>query len=516
MDIKNLLAVTTTLLFLSSQCGADVTKNYEPVAKEVLQHCRPVEGQQNDLSLNPINGLRDIINWQIHSKNNDTAIYLQQLKLKLAFDEPTFQAIKTTVDSSNHGDETRILAQVRNTRQFIDQCLAKYKFIQALDKIRFKYGVAPVNSDQEKEILATLQLEIDKVKTRGENKHVVREINMNDLSSIGKAVDDAAMIFNTEGILKFGLQGFCDLFGDHQGIRRGETVVVSALQHKWKSGVLLTAAPQLAYFNKPTFLRLPPPEEGKEDKRKALMLHICLENELVGDMMQIYKYIREQLERTPINITGLTAEEKEFAANYVKNFFDSTGFEFKMVQYAAGELDYAGVFDLIEGYEEEGYEIHFVSLDYMGKMSTRGCVEGPHGKNIQDLYQRLQGFFLRKRIAFLTAHQMSTEAKSLVRDGEETLVKAVCELGYYAGCRTVDNEVDMEIYQHLVEIGKKKYITWQRGKHRKPGEITPSEMKFCVYEMQLIATIPWDVGDEPRYSRRLPGYGNSDINVDLF
>lgn len=139
-----------------------------------------------------------------------------------------------------------------------------------------------------------------------------------------------------------------------------------------------------------------------------------------------------------------------------------------------------------------------------------------HGKDIQDLYQRMQNFMLRKKIGFLTAHQMSTEAKALERGGEAILVKAVCELGYYAGCRTVDNEVDMEIYQHKVIIGGRHYLTWQRGKHRKPGNPTDENMKFCVYEMLPVATIPWDYDREPRYQRRIPGYGNNEVNMDMF
>ena len=194
-----------------------------------------------------------------------------------------------------------------------------------------------------------------------------------------------------------------------------------------------------------------------------MILHITLENDPLGELLFAYRYIREQLEGVPTSITNLSEEEKAFAKKYVVDFFKESGFHFEVVQYAAGEFGYSDLFAAIESYEELGFEIHMLTLDYMGKMSTRGCVDGPHGKNIQDLYQRLQNYMLRKKIALLTAHQMSTEAKALERNGEEILVKAVCELGYYAGCRTVDNEVDMEIYQHIVKIGGKSYMTWQRG-----------------------------------------------------
>lgn len=518
MDIKSILATATTMLFLSGCAGEHVLKNYKSTVDEVMSTCRPAEGTAVDFAKNPITGLRDVINWQLHSSSYDKELFLQQVKLKLGQDETTFNAIKMGVEAPMD-DELRVVSKLRILKSSIDSNINKLKFGQKLDRIRFKFGQAAVGSEEEKLLLEELQLGLEQIKGNGiggVKKHLVREISLNNADSVGNGFDDAMNVYNTNGILTFGLQGWNDLFGDHQGIRRGETVVISALQHKWKSGAMLSSAIQAAYFNKPTYLNLPEPKEGQEDKRKAMFLHVTLENDALGELLFAYKYIREQLEGVPTSITNLSSEEKEYAKLYVNKFFNDCGFEFTICQFAAGEFGYSDLFNVIEGYEELGYEIHFISLDYMGKMSTRGCVDGPHGKNIQDLYQRLQNFMLRKKIALLTAHQMSTEAKALERNGEEILVKAVCELGFYAGCRTVDNEVDMEIYQHIVKQGGRSYMTWQRGKHRKPGTVTPDLMRFCVYEMYELAVIPWDVKGEPKYTRRLPGYGNNDVSVDMF
>lgn len=518
MDIKSILATATTMLFLSGCAGEHVLKNYRPTVDEVMETCRPTEGQTVDFAKNPITGLRDVINWQLHSASYDKELFLQQVKLKLGQDEATYNAIKMGLDTPMD-DELRLISKIRILKSGIDSNINKLKFEKNLDRIRFKFGQSEIGSEEEKALLEELQLGIEKIRGNGiggAKKHLVREINLNSSESVATGLDDAMSVYNTNGILGFGLQGFNDLFGDHQGIRRGETVVISALQHKWKSGALFTSAIQAAYFNEPTYLVLPEPKEGQEDKRKALFLHITLENDALGELLFAYKYIREQLEGIPTSISNLSAEEKEYAKLYVNKFFNDCGFEFRICQFAAGEFGYSELFGVVDSYEELGLEVHFISLDYMGKMATRGCVDGPHGKNIQDLYQRIQNYMLRKKIALLTAHQMSTEAKALERNGEEILVKAVCELGFYAGCRTVDNEVDMEIYQHIVKQGNKSFMTWQRGKHRKPGNITPDLMRFCVYEMFETAVIPWDVNGEPRYTRRLPGYGNNDVSADLF
>lgn len=518
MDIKSVLATAVTMMFLSGSIGDHVLQNYSATLDDVMANCKPADGEQLDFAKSPISGLRDVITWQLHSTSYDKDLFLQQVKLKLGQDESTFAAVKLGVDV-DYEDELKIIGKINILKSDIDSKINKLKFEHKLSQLRFKYGVATVGSEEEKAVLEELQLHLEKIKGNGiggAKRLLVREINFNDELSVSSGIDEAMEVYNTKGILTYGLQGYCDLFGDHQGIRRGETCVISALQHKWKSGALLSGAIQLAYFNTPTYLRLPEPKEGQEDKRKALILHITLENDALGELLFTYKYIREQLEGIPTSITNLSPEEKKAAQQYVNNFFNNSGFEFKVLQYAAGEFGFSELFAVIESYESLGYEIHHVSLDYMGKMGTRGCVDGPHGKNIQDLYQRIQNFMLRKKIAFTTAHQMSTEAKALERAGEEILVQAVCELGFYAGCKTVDNEVDVEIYQHIVKVAGKSYMTWQRGKHRKPGAITPDLMRFCVYEMYEMAVLPWDKGLQPRYTRRLPGYGNNDVSPDMF
>lgn len=517
MDIKSILATAASMLFLSGAAGEHVLNNYRSTVDDVMGVCKPMDTTNVDSVRNPINGLRDVINWQLNNTSYDKDLFLQQVRLKVGNDSSIYDGIKLVVNPEY--DEVKRITKILGLKATLDGCISKMQFINKLDYLRFNYAKAEQGTADEQSLLDDLTLSLEKVRTGGNlgvSKYLVREIDLSNIESIKESIDAGMDLYSNTGILTFGLQGFNDLFGDHQGIRRGETVVVSALQHKWKSGVLLTSLIQACFFNEPTYIRLKPPIEGEVDKRKALMLHITLENDALGDLLHAYKYIREQQTGEETSITNLSVDEKAYAANYVYDEFRKQGFEVKIAQYAAGEFGYANLFALVENYEALGYEIHMITLDYMGKMSTRGCVTGPHGKDIQDLYQRVQNFMLRKKIAFMTAHQMSTEAKALERNGEAVLVEAVCELGYYAGCRTVDNEVDMEIYQHLVSIGGKKYVTWKRGKHRKPGTITPDAQKFCVYQMQNVATIPWDAQGDARYSRRLSGYGNNDVSADMF
>jgi hypothetical protein len=74
----------------------------------------------------------------------------------------------------------------------------------------------------------------------------------------------------------------------------------------------------------------------------------------------------------------------------------------------------------------------------------------------------------RKRILFVTPHQLSTEAKQLIRNGVSDLnfVKEIAEKGYTELSRQIDQVVDLEIYIHIAYVNRKPVLTVQRGKHR--------------------------------------------------
>ena len=66
---------------------------------------------------------------------------------------------------------------------------------------------------------------------------------------------------------------------------------------------------------------------------------------------------------------------------------------------------------------------------------------------------------------FLTPLRLSTEAKQLTRNGvpNHMFLKEIAEKGYYDGCRTVDQEIDLELYVHLFSHKGKKLLQFQRG-----------------------------------------------------
>lgn len=91
----------------------------------------------------------------------------------------------------------------------------------------------------------------------------------------------------------------------------------------------------------------------------------------------------------------------------------------------------------------------------------------------------------------------------LIRQGaEETFVKEIANKGYYDSCKTIDQEVDLELYIHKVIADGKSWLCVQRGKHRLIKQ-TPEEYKYTVLPFYDIGDLREDING-PDMSRKKP------------
>jgi hypothetical protein len=121
------------------------------------------------------------------------------------------------------------------------------------------------------------------------------------------------------------------------------------------------------------------------------------------------------------------------------------------------------------------------------------------------MFRRLRNFFAPRLTLFLTPHQLSTEAKRLIREGQADFVKLINGKGYYDGCQRLDQEVDGEMYQHIEIVNGKSFLTLQRGKHRKTKQ-TPINDRYFVLPLHPIGDLMDDVEGSDTTLRR-PGGG---------
>ena len=503
MDIKHFLTSCIALLYLSNQASASEFESASLIAKETLAVVKQ-KSLNLDVGSDTITELKNVITWQLNIKDYDKTLLDAQLKLKLKDDVDSIDSINIILTVS---DEKSLFKRLKGLKTTCTLYKNKMELLSVMDSSRFAYRLQPIGSDKEETLLEELEQKIHLVrKGGGTNLAYIGGVDFTSRQKIFETLKKGAAEYSLNGILKFGLQGWNNLYGDHQGQRRGETLLLSAMGHSYKSGRLLNSFAEVIEFNKPTYildssLKLPP------EMRKACAIHITIENNYLGDTQQLLKYYKEQENGLPFSIVEMSKEEMETHSEYLESKLGKEGGIHGFIeQYDASTFTYEEYFDCIAKYQALGYEVHFVSLDYAGRMSTKGCVASSGaGSEKRDLMKRLQAHALKHKYAFMTAWQMSSDAQTKLREGEQFLVKAVKELGYYLDCRTVQNEVDMEVYQAFVIVGNKKFITWQRGKHRKPGNQPEEKMKFCVYETNPVAFVKWDINTPPGYTNRLTG-----------
>ena len=503
MDIKHFLTSCIALLYLSNQASAAEFDSAALIAKESIGAVKQ-KALNLDIGSDTITELKNVISWQLNIKDYDRSLLDAQLKLKLKDDIDAIESISSILTIT---DEKSLYKKLKGLKTTCSLYKNKLELLACMDNSRFAYRLQPIGSEKEDGLLEELEQKIHLTrKGGGTNLAYIGGVDFTSRVNILETLKKASAEYSLNGILKFGLQGWNNLYGDHQGQRRGETLLLSAMGHSYKSGRLLNAFAEVIEFNKPTYildrsLKLP------ADMRKACAIHITIENNFLGDTQQLLKYYKEQETRAPFSIADMSEEEMSSNSEYLENkLHKENGIHGFIEQYDASTFTYEEYFECIAKYESMGYEVHFVSLDYAGRMSTKGCIASSgSGSEKRDLVKRLQAHALKHKYALMTAWQMSSDAQTKLREGEQFLVKAVKELGYYLDCRTVHNEVDMEVYQAFVLVGNKKFITWQRGKHRKPGNQPEEKMKFCVYETTPIGFVPWDIGKQAGYTFRLDG-----------
>jgi len=81
--------------------------------------------------------------------------------------------------------------------------------------------------------------------------------------------------------------------------------------------------------------------------------------------------------------------------------------------------------------------------------------------------------------------------------------------GYYEGCKSLDTEPDLEMHQHIVVVNGEKYLTLQRGKHRK-FTITPENDLYYVYKFDPIGGVRDDINGRDMSRRSVGGNAVAD------
>ena len=488
MDSKLLLVRIITLLYLESLITKKNGANSRTVVQDALSYIKAPEAVIiADFSKDSITKLRETIQWlllQQPGEKIDRLELLNRLRLATEHEDYIFDSIFSTIDTvgDNKDDIKKVVDSSRlELHKYINRNQIMSTFKEFYQMTHFK----PDSVDWDNIVQeCNTRLEPLKGNSTGiDNSSLVESVDLTNVESLSRVFQEGLAELKPDGIIRFGWQGFNRMFGSRGGARRGEFIVVGALQHNFKSGTSLEMLIGAALFNKPYMI---------DPSKKPLLLRFSLENSVIEDIIHVYRSLVE-------TETGVQIDEDSvdpiIAATYVNERLSVNGYHVKFERRNPSELTYNVLFKIIEDYEAQGYEVHMCNIDYLAMMSTKGCKQGATGQDIRDLFRRTRNFFSAKNILGVTPHQISTEAKKKTREGVDDFVREIANKGYWDSCSTIDQEVDMEIYQHLVRISGITYITWMRGKHRKSGKPTPYEDYYTVYQFDPrgIGFIPYDV-----------------------
>lgn len=478
MDAKLLITQVITLLYLESQLPTKEVDSRE-LAKEILNDVKLTESVlDTDADREIIGGLRSTVFYICEQNDIDPISLKQRLRLNTKGDTDLYEIIVENFEEP--ADEETLRKRILHHTNLLNKHQKEKQFRDVIKKwvsdVLYSSTETALNVTN---IAAKMQSELERfvfdpnaLGPRG-IAGVVGAVNFDNIQELENLFAAAEKETCTDGILRTGWQCINRMMGWHDGYRRGDFVLVGALQHNFKTGFTLKLLQQFVTYNKPWMI---------DPTKKPLMLHISSENALTDNVLSMYEYIYVTLTgKRPEN--DATIAEK---AKFIREYASKKGYHLEMVRVDPTDFTYSSLFQMIMEYESMGYEIHMCMVDYLQMFNKAGCFQGPTGSDTRDLFRRVRNFMSKKKITFITPHQVASDAKYLLRAGVESFVKEIVNKGYYDSCKTIDQEVDVEILIHKVTVDGVDYLEIHRGKHRKSGDITP------FYD--LYAVLPFNPG----------------------
>jgi len=280
-----------------------------------------------------------------------------------------------------------------------------------------------------------------------------------------------------------GLKGLNKMLGKRKGVSLGESIVFCGLPHNFKSGILMSMAKWFVHYNIP-----PKNDSGK----KPLILFISLENEAFENMMWWFHKLYQIVSGEPPP-PDLSDDD---IVNFIYDYFNKNEYTFVIERYLPESFGYNDFVNLVEQYEELGYNVLAAIIDYLQCMNLNpsNSVVGSNIQNhllIKSLFNKMCNYTKSKGISLITAHQLNRDAGKIVSSGLPYPVKRFngTHLAYSSD---VEKEPDVVIYIHIEKNRKgESFLTMNLTKHRYVDD-TPDRDKFCAYKFNDFG-IPDDI-----------------------
>lgn len=470
MEYKTILAKLITLIYRESHLETeaksnDLIKNVLSLIKVELDKTIQVTGT------NKTKELKDFC-YELLNINEpiEKDILLQKLRILLENDDKYYKAIEQAIlPDYEIGVTKRVIISLI---KYLTNYYKEYQVSEAIHKASYdlKFNRNSINNFNT--YIGELISKIEPLQTVIGNKDpaIMNELDLTDETELLKTLDEIKNNASGNVCFKLGWQRLNNM--TQGGFRRGEFVVIEALQHKYKTGFTLSLFAQILRHNTPVLIN---------QNKKPLIVRISFEDKLADNLQFLYQYLRLH------DNDGFTSDElksvnPEEMSSYIKKKLTINGFHIKLLRVDPTLWSYKDICNKIIEFEAQGYEVQLLMLDYLALVPTTYCLQGPMGTDRRDQFRRIRNFCQSRKITVITPHQLSTEAKQLIRNGvsEVNFVKEIKEKGYSEGSKQLDQEIDLELYIHLFNYDKTTYLSIQRGKHRIPTIIDENDKFFLL------------------------------------
>lgn len=467
MNTRILISKLILLIFRTRQLGMD---DHDDLIRTIIGTIKLDTREEKFLGSNNTSKLIDyILNLLEEKEEIHLETLVPALSIFLENDPKLLTIIKDSIEADQEeGVVKRVIGSiVKGLNNHYKEHLA----IDVISKMSYdlkfnrskigNFGTYLQNAMAELEPLASIQTARDPA--------IVNELDFAVEESVNEVFEEVIVSSDNTKVMSLGWQAFDRML--QGGIRRGEFLTIGALQHNYKSSAVNSFLSNICTFSKPIMNK-----EEVELKKKPLILFISLEDDLSSRLQFLYQYLKAQ-DGVKVSPNDIKATPIDEMSRYVMTKLTANGFHVKMLRVDPNGWGYIDVFNKVIEQESNGYSVHVLFIDYLGKLPTTGCTQGPAGTDFRDLLRRCRNFCSARSIALISPLQLSTEANNLLRNGvpDHQFVKEIANRNYFAGSKQVSQEADVEVHLNIARRNGKAYLTVSRGKHRIPTMVENEE-----------------------------------------
>lgn len=427
------------------------------------------EGSEGDVS----RSLKLTYEWLKRSKIKEISEedVIARIRMNCAYKSEYIEVVKDLINTPK--DKENLTKRLNSINSELQHELDRQTVADMFRKANRELNMGQENVDLSNFVNEFVDKTRDVMGDLGDSDHegLAGQMDFSKLDEVEEFFERSKDIVSEVGVMRTGYQGLNKLLGVG-GIQPGFMYCFPALSHNYKTGILLDISRQIPMYNKPNLT---------DPDKKPLVYRISFENKIEQDLPEIYRSIYEAENQVQIQTADIKAKE---AAQYVSKKLTDNGWHFIMECYDPNNFDVWNLIDRLNYFESQGYEVKLCVVDYL-ELITRANSNSRKDQAITYGYEVLRNHCFPRGIAVVTAHQLSTEAQKLAREGTAGFAAKCASGGYYQNCQSLHNKLDCEVVMHIHKQGDDSFLTFARGKHR-GGAQTPIKdrtfaMKFQQY-----------------------------------